>query len=253
MIPRSSIGWTDYSGGDANFIIGCTPASEGCRNCYARAWAQHYNRNFGEVVLYPDKLRRLAKFSPVGASKRGEFAKCTVFVGDLSDLFHSDIPESFLCEALDVMAGNSAVDWQVLTKRPERALSVLDSWGALPDHVWMGATCENQARLDERLPILRQVNAAIRWLSIEPMLGPVTIPDFDGLSWVVVGAESGPDRRSFDASWARSVRDACRRADVPFFYKQGSGARPGTDPYLDGQKWQAWPITAGMVEQLAFA
>lgn len=245
MIPKSRIGWTDYSGGDANFIIGCTPVSEGCAHCYGRSWATRHNRDFDQVTLYADKLARLARFNPSGTFKRGPGTKPMVLVCDLSDLFHEDVPADFIKQALDVMWCKADVDWQILTKRPARALSIVNSWGTLPDHIWFGVTCENQRRLDERLPILEQVNAELRWLSVEPMLGPVRIPSFDALSWVVVGAESGDNRRPFDKSWAQAVRDDCRAVGVPFFYKQGSGQRPGTDPYLDGRKEQEWPPACG--------
>jgi protein gp37 len=171
----------------------------------------------------------------------------------MGDLFHRRVLDVEIKKTLDVLSGNRYVDFQLLTKRPKRALDVINAWGTLPENVWFGMTCENQRRLDERLPILRKVNAAVKWLSIEPMLEAITIPSFDGISWVVVGGESGDNRRLFDVAWARAIRDQCRAAGVPFFYKQGSGRRPGSDPYLDGELVQEWPITsaAAIGRQLA--
>lgn len=252
MLNKSSIGWTDYSGGDANFIIGCTPASEGCKHCYAASWAERHRWDFSDLRLYPDKLDRLGRFSPEGPTKRGPNAHPMVFVVDMGDLFHEDVPEQFVMRALDRMAYNSYVDWQILTKRPRRALQLLSKWGELPDHMWFGVTCENQRRLDERLPVLREIGAQVRWLSLEPMLGPIEIPSLEGIDWIVVGAESGDARRPFDVAWARSIRDACQAGGVSFFYKQGSGRYPGTDPYLDGCRVQEWPTTGERERQLAF-
>ena len=249
-MKRSSIAWTDYSGGNANFVIGCTPASTGCRHCYGETWAKRHKWNggdFGEVKLYPDKLRALRGFDPGPGTYRRPGSKPMCFVVDLGDLFHDDVPTPFIHQALDDLAANTAIDWQILTKRPRRALEAITAWGTLPGNVWIGVTCENQARLVERLPVLRAIPASLRFLSLEPMLEPITIPTFDGLAWAILGAESGAQRRPFDPAWARPVRDACRRAGVSFFYKQGSGAKPGMRPYLDGELVHEWPNTGQAV------
>lgn len=245
---RSKITWTDYSGGCANFIIGCTPASTGCANCYGKEWARKKKWNdgdFSKVTLYPDKLRELArvKFNEnVTHYRRGLGARPTVFVVDLGDLFHDIVPNSFILEALAIMTQRIDVDWQLLTKRPQRALEVIRD--PLPRNVWMGVTCENQKRATERLPILARIPAALRWVSIEPMLAPMDLgPHLAMLDWVVVGAESGNNRRYFSDRWAWDVLEQCAAAGVPFFFKQSSGRYPGTDPYLHGRLYQEIPGT----------
>jgi len=263
---RSKIGWTDYSGGDLNFVIGCTPVSEGCKNCYARAWAERWDKSFA-VRTYPDKLERLRYWKPDPGDvpyRRGPGSRPMAFVVDLGDLFHEAVPTSFIYDALDVMVERADIDWQILTKRPERMRRITRQYALsepLPPHIWLGTTVENQQRADERIPRLLRLRAdGPLWISIEPMLGPVDVFDWlwctglvvgqtyevfeqsrNMISWVIVGAESGPDRRPYDKDWARDIRDQCIEADVPFFYKQSSGLRPGTDPYLDGRKWQEWP------------
>lgn len=275
-MKRSKIAWTDYSGGDLGFVIGCSPVSAGCQNCYVAAWAKRAGRDFDQVTTYPDKLRRLekAQWMHKGALDRGQ-AKPMCFVCNMGDLFHPDVPTSFIDDALHVMAVRSDVDWQVLTKRPERMHEVVSDWcwevqGSLPSNIWLGVTAENQAAADERIPILLGTPAKLRWVSVEPMLGPVDIaaylkrcPECGGsgyirygptegefcgcmgekaLDWVVCGAESGPRHRPFEVEWAASLYAQCRDAGVPFFGKQASGVKPGLPLYLDGQMFHEWPV-----------
>jgi len=270
-IKRSSIGWTDFSGGDANFIIGCTPASEGCANCYARTLIEsRQGRPFSEVRLYPEKLKRLAKtrFSPGGdAYRRGPGSRPMVFLVDLGDWCHPAVPDEFRTSAFDLLLARDDVDWQWLTKRPEVMAGFVSGYcerrglAQLPAHFWMMVTAENQRRYDERVPWVLRTPATVRGLSIEPMLGPivpkagleavarvgkpgsrrviwVTRPTLD---WVILGAESGNARRPFDLDWARRVRDECRATGVPFFYKQGSHRFPGRLDVLDGERIKEYP------------
>lgn len=257
---RSTIAWTDFSGGDANFMIGCTPASEGCAHCYAAAWAKRNGRDFSQVTLYPDKLERLQKADFATAplegfpahNVRGRGARPLVFVCDLGDLFHDAVPDEFILAALRVMANRPDVDWQILTKRPRRALQFYGPLSRAPN-IWFGVTAENQKRADERIPVLLCIPAAVRFVSVEPMLGPLVLrldDDFSdhghgrgwrGLSWVICGAESGPHRRPFDPAWAADLYRQCRDAEVAFFAKQASGYRPGTPLLIDGRVIHEFP------------
>lgn len=282
MLRRSNIGWCDFSGADLNFIIGCTPVSEGCANCYAHRLIEgRQGRDFSEVRLYHEKLDRLsnAVFEENGAPfRRGPGSRPIAFPVDLGDLFHPAVPDEFILDALRLMAGRCDVDWAILTKRVER-MAEFDRRhlrNGFPSNIWVGVTVENQKRADERVRKLLRVRATVRWVSLEPMLGPVdlgcipyqgdtqyyldvlrgrysTSPSGYGnifafglaslnkVSWVVVGAESGPNRRPFDLDWARQVRDDCLAANVPFFYKQGSHLYPGRNDKLDGRRWKEFP------------
>lgn len=266
---RSRIGWTDYSGGDANVVTGCTPVSAGCQHCYARAIYRRFGRDFDTVQWHPDKLERLANWKPRGSFKRpGD--RAMVFVCDTGDLFHKAVPDLMIFDDLDIMAIERAdIDWQVLTKRPERLNTAVRSWllrvhrSEVPPNVWLGVTVENQAAADERIPLLLQVPAAVRWVSVEPCLEPVDLSEWFGLyqpadgapwaltmgtrwaaspNWVVCGAESGPHRRPFDVAWARDLYVQCREAGVPMFYKQGSALKPGQNDELPGiGQVHEWP------------
>ena len=265
----SSISWTDYSSNDLNFITGCTPVSAGCQNCYARAIYERFGKDHSKVEIHPDKLARLAtmrfhEHSP----KRGAPHTPLAFVVDTGDLFHEDVPASVIVAALEVMASRTDVIWQVLTKRPERFQPVLygaeGGWYLGGNDYWpnihLGVTVENQAMADERIPLLLDTPAAVHWISVEPMLGPVdmrqvVMQDGDhlgptmhnwgcdtGLDWVVCGGESGPNRRPFDVAWALNLYEQCAAARVPYWYKQGSALKPGQAAVLPGYGVvQEWP------------
>lgn len=282
-MKRSPIAWTDYSGGNLNFVTGCTPVSAGCRECYARRLFERFGRDFAQVTTYPEKLARLrTQRFPEWSPKRGAPCGPMVFPVDMGDLFHEDVPEPFIAEALDVMAARDDVIWQVLTKRPARLRHMIwwlgecwpgDSplnavWEALghwPANIWLGVTVEDQQAAEERIPMLLNTPAAVRWLSVEPMLGPVDmiaacdvvigkdmdVPVVDGwgrwIDWVVCAAESGPNRRPFDVQWAVDLYEQCRYAGVPFFGKQASGVTPGTPLVLPGiGEVQQWPSTCAV-------
>lgn len=272
-VPRSKIGWCDYSGGDLNFVTGCTPVSAGCKNCYAEAIYKRFGRDF-TVQCYPDKLERLLKWQPKPPFKRGG-DRALAFVCDTGDLMHNAVSELFARAAFFVMQARPDIDFCILTKRAERMNWLLTFWQQkgywkAPAHMWLGVTVENQKAADERIPLLLQTPAAVRFISVEPMLGPVELdlpsgywepdeqiwlPGVGGyaasrpaaepeamIDWVICGAESGPKRRPFDAQWALSLYEQCREADVPFFYKQGSALKPGQDAELPGfGVVQEWP------------
>lgn len=239
----STIGWCDFSGGSANFVTGCTPVSEGCANCYARSIYERFGRarEFERVRFDGDKLRRLARTRwPEYSPKRGAPHRPTVFVCDTGDLFHEAVQDAQVRDALRAMNRAANVNWVVLTKRAERMHNLLVPFGRLPEHIWLGVSVENDANT-WRLEWLKRTPAAMRFVSIEPMLGPVTLSDAGWLDWVIVGAESGPRRRPFDVAWAASVKERCAALGVPFFGKQASGLRPGAPLLFDGEECKQWP------------
>jgi protein gp37 len=172
-----------------------------------------------------------------------------VFVNSMSDLFHHDIPESFILEVFDVMMRAEWHIYQILTKRPSRAARF---WArnrsrfasaVIPTHIWIGTSVENW-EVSYRIRHLRLVPATIRFLSCEPLLGPMEL-DLDGIHWVIVGGESGPENRPMNLMWARSIREQCRQARVPFFFKQVGGRTPKTGGrLLDGREWNQMPVVA---------
>jgi protein gp37 len=171
-----------------------------------------------------------------------------VFVCSMGDLFHESLLTSDINMVLNAIArAGSQHTFMILTKRPARMNMVIESsiiWSTKPlDNVWLGVTAENQARADERIPILLQTPAAHRFVSIEPMLEPIRLHSeaLGNIEWVICGGESGPGHREMDPNWARDIRDQCVLADVPFHFKQHSGPRPGWKPQLDGMSYQAKP------------
>ena len=218
-----------------NPITGCTPISEGCVHCYARRMAQRLKGRYGypeddpfRVTFHPDKLDEPLKW------KKPRM----IFVCSMGDLFHEDVPYHWITNILNIAHICYRHTFLILTKRPQNAVEYfkkrLSMWPFR--NVWLGVTAENQQRADERVPILLQIPAAKRFVSIEPMLGPVDVsyplnggPEQNGygewyqtfppLDWVILGGETGPGARPMHPDWARSVRDQCQAADVPFFFK----------------------------------
>jgi protein gp37 len=163
-----------------------------------------------------------------------------IFVNSMSDLFHEDIPFDYLTEVFNVMAKAHWHIFQVLTKRSER-LAMIASQLKWPANVWMGVSVETQ-QYTHRISHLRKVPSAIRFLSIEPLLGPITTLDLTQIDWVIVGGESGPRARPLNIDWVRSIRDRCLNAGVPFFFKQWGGTRKSrSGRVLDGQTWDEMP------------
>lgn len=264
MADKTGIQWTDATW---NPVRGCTRVSTGCGGpnheggCYAEKIAarfsgpgqpyegfaertRHGGRWTGRVALIPDKLTE-----PLTWRKPRR-----IFVNSMSDLFHEALPDEAIDQVFAIMALARQHQFQILTKRPDRARQYLlaedrcDSIGMAqrgfdatatcyerldqdalwPLHnVWLGTSVEDQETADERIPHLRATPAAVRFLSCEPLLGPLRI-DLDGIDWVIIGGESGPNARPCDLAWIRSLRDQCRAADVPLFVKQLSsgGAKP---------------------------
>jgi protein gp37 len=230
----SRIEWTDATW---NPVTGCTKISPGCKNCYAHRMARRlhamgqvrYRNNF-TVTLQPDVLDQPLRWSQPRK----------IFVNSMSDLFHPDVPLGFICRVFDVMGNADWHTFQILTKRSER---LIDLAGKLPwhDNVWMGVSVEN-GNYTYRIEHLRKVPASIRFLSVEPLLGPIPRLPLQGVHWVIVGGESGPGARNMDPRWVRKIRDRCIAQGVPFFFKQWGGTRKKlTGRQLDGRTWDEMP------------
>lgn len=266
MNGNTTIEWTDKTW---NPVTGCTKVSQGCKHCYAeRVFPRPYpGRKFTDVQCHPERLEQPLRWKK----------PARIFVNSMSDLFHEDVPDSFIDQVFAVMALASQHTFQVLTKRPrrmyewmrnERSLHVvLQHWkndqagqNIWPlTNVWLGVSVENQETADERIPWLLKTPAAVRFLSIEPLLSPVDLHrikdpkmsgitfdalskkggiallDGHGIDWVIVGGESGPDARPMHPDWARSIRDQCVAAGVPFFFKQWGNWAPM--PRVDEKTW----------------
>jgi len=174
-----------------------------------------------------------------------------MFPVDLGDLFHSHVKDDFILQALSAIASRDDADWVLLTKRPKKMLDLTNYWldfwhlKQLPSHIWCMVTAENQKRLEKRVPILLQVKATVLGVSAEPMLEPLDFYQWLRfgrlLDWIIVGAESGKDRRPFKVAWAEDVHEQCVTASVPFFFKQRSGLYPGTNPTLRGCEIKEFP------------
>jgi len=230
-----------------NPITGCTPISEGCKNCYAKRMAQRLAGRFGypaddpfRVTLHPDKLDQ-----PLRWKKPRR-----VFVCSMGDLFHEDVLEEWIDQVYEVIANTPQHTFQILTKRPERMARYIRIMSAALPNVWLGVTAENQEQADKRIPVLLQIPAAVRFVSVEPMLEAVVIGDLlgdayssmhggfaPGIDWVICGAETGSGARPMELDWARDLRDQCVSAEVPFFFKRDSNG----NRELDGQLWEQYP------------
>ena len=228
-MSETNIAWADWS---LNFIKWfCTPASEGCKNCYMFAMAKRWPANAADhPVLRPQAFKELKKI-PTGAF---------VFVGDMYDTYHEQMPLAWIHSVHNIATYiRPDLTFLLLTKRVERVhgLAPYLSW---PDNLWLGITVESH-RTTQRIDLMRQIPAAKKFISFEPLLQSVKEVDLTGIDWAIVGAESGNNRREFNKQWAREIQAQCKISDTAFFYKQSSGKNPGTDPYLDGRKWQAFP------------
>jgi protein gp37 len=234
MAQRSSIEWTEATW---NPVTGCTKISPGCAHCYAermarrlQAMGQPRYRNGFQVTLQPDVLELPLRW------KRPRM----IFVNSMSDLFHKDVPARFIAQCFAVMEQASQHTFQVLTKRPERAAEMAADL-AWPSNVWMGATVENADYL-ARIDALTRIPAAIRFLSLEPLLGPIPRLPLRGIDWVIVGGESGPGARSMKAPWVLQIRDRCAKSAVPFFFKQWGGVcKSKRGRVLEGRVWDEMP------------
>ena len=234
MATNSPIEWTEATW---NPVTGCDKVSPGCAHCYAERMARrlqamgqaNYARGF-ELTLQEHMLQLPLRW------KRPR----RVFVNSMSDLFHAEVPVEFISSVFRVMQEAHWHEFQVLTKRADRLLA-LDGELPWPTNIWMGVSVEN-ARFVSRIDALRCTRATVKFLSLEPLLGPLPGLDLRGIDWVIVGGESGPHARPMQASWVLDIRDQCRRAGVAFFFKQWGGVfKKRTGRELDGQTWNELP------------
>jgi protein gp37 len=235
MATGSSIEWTEATW---NPVTGCTKVSPGCKHCYAERMAKRLhamgqpNYRNGFRLTVHDAMLDL----PL-AWRRPR----VVFVNSMSDLFHRDVPLSFIERVFDVMRRASWHTFQVLTKRSDRLLE-LSPYLPWSPNVWMGVSVES-AKYVFRVDHLRKTAAAVKFLSLEPLLGPLDALDLGGIDWAIVGGESGPRARPMNSAWVVDIRDQCRRAGVAFFFKQWGGAnKKRAGRTLEGRTWDEMPI-----------
>ena len=223
-----------------NPVTGCTKISQGCKHCYAERMAKRlhamgsarYRNNF-EVTLHEDLLKVPLRWR----SPR------VVFVNSMSDLFHEDVPDDYISRVFATMAACPHHTFQVLTKRADR-LAKLATALPWPRNVWMGVSVEDR-RVQGRIAFLRKVPAAVRFLSLEPLIGPLEALELAGIHWVIVGGESGPRARPMRRERVDSILRQCRTAEVPFFFKQWGGVRKDlTGRRLDGRCYNEMPLVA---------
>lgn len=232
----TAISWTDHTW---NPTSGCSKISEGCRHCYAETLSLRFGRSASpwtaanaaqNVLCHP---RRLTQISKLKRPSR-------VFVNSMSDLFHEAIPDGYISDVFAVMAAHPQHTFQILTKRPERAANWAGPW---PDHIWMGTSIESQRHVD-RAAAIRKSGAAVKFVSAEPLLQPLSI-DLSGIHWIIVGGESGSHmprapERWMDHEWACSIRDQAVSSGCAYFFKQSSGLRTEVGVALreaDGSLW----------------
>ena len=235
MGQGSSIEWTESTW---NPITGCTKISPGCKHCYAERMAerlqamgqQNYKNGF-DLTLQP----RMLELPLVWKKPQ------SIFVNSMSDLFHDEVPLAYIQRVFDVMNRAHWHRFQVLTKRASR-LAALDSQLLWAPNIWMGVSVESAEYL-ARIDDLRRTRARVRFLSLEPLLGPLERMDLRGIDWVIVGGESGPKARPMAPAWATDIRDQCQRAGVAFFFKQWGGTnKKRTGRVLDGRTWDEMPV-----------
>lgn len=234
MATNSHIEWTDATW---NPVTGCTKISPGCKHCYAerlanrlQAMGQPNYRNGFKVTLQPHMLELPLKWK---SPRR-------IFVNSMSDLFHSEVPLSYIREVFKIMRRAHWHQYQVLTKRSER-LMLLNKELRWEPQIWVGVSVENE-EYTVRIDHLRWTDAYVKFLSLEPLLGPLRRLRLRGIDWVIVGGESGPGARAMDPEWVRDIRDQCLLAGVEFFFKQWGGVNKKKEGrMLDGRTWDQMP------------
>lgn len=238
MGDNSGIEWTESTW---NPITGCTKITAGCDNCYAHRFAERFRGvpghpffNGFDLTLKPDRLDQPVRW------KRPRM----IFVNSMSDLFHKGVPDAYVDSVFDVMEATDRHVYQILTKRSSRMrdyVSVRYQGRPAPAHIWLGVSVEDVSS-SARLRHLRETPAMVRFVSAEPLLGPLGAIDLSGVSWLIAGGESGPHHRLMHADWVREIRDQCIRQDVAFFFKQWGGFRPKSlGKTIDGREWCEMP------------
>jgi protein gp37 len=237
MAAHSKIEWTEATW---NPVTGCSKVSPGCKNCYAERLARRLqamgNRSYAngfEVTLHPRLLELPLRWK----------APRSIFVNSMSDLFHEQVPVEFITQVFEIMKKASHHRFQILTKRSHR-LAELDKELPWSDNIWMGVSVESSDYVF-RIDHLRRMGAKVRFLSLEPLLGPILNLSLDGIDWVIVGGESGPGARMMSSSWVLNIRDRCLKANVPFFFKQWGGTNKcKSGRLLEGRAWDQFPKTS---------
>jgi protein gp37 len=240
MAQKSSIEWTDTTW---NPVTGCTKVTRGCDNCYAERFSERFRGVPGhpfttgfDLTLRPDRLGQ-----PLSWRKPR-----MVFVNSMSDLFHKRVPAHYISRVFATMEAASSHTYQILTKRSSMMRNFVNARygeGLAPGHIWLGVSIEDRASL-VRLKHLKETRATVRFVSFEPLLGPIAPVDLSGIQWAIVGGESGPRARPMDPVWARDLRDQCLESDVAFFFKQWGGPTPKFNGnHLDGRQWLEYPST----------
>lgn len=262
-MQKTNIGWCDYSSNPLYAVDKatrkrgwfCTRVSEGCKNCYAAAINKRFGNGFDyaktnegkiEFQVNAKELSAIERFNQpkVIMQMRGpdffeEVPPVKIFLCDMTDLFHEMVSYPLIGQVFESIENCWWHVFQILTKRPDRmAAYTRRNWlpAYQPQFIWLGTSCENQKTADERIPILREVPAAVRFLSVEPLLEPIEL-DLTGIQWVIVGGESGPNRRPMEIAWLRSIVEQCSIAGVPVWVKQDSAFRPGTQGRIPDELW----------------
>ncbi len=249
MADGTAIEWTDATW---NPVTGCTKITTGCDNCYAARFSERFrgvsNHPFEsgfDLTLRPERLKQ-----PLAWRKPR-----MIFVNSMSDLFHKEVPREFIDGVFETMEAAPRHIFQVLTKRSSLMRSYLKSRyreARPPKNIWIGVSVEDLTA-QTRIAHLREAPAAIRFLSIEPLIGPVGPLVLDGIHWVIAGGESGPNARPMEIKWVREIRDQCKAQGVAFFFKQWGGFRPKSGGrLLDGREWNELPIKRPVVEHRAY-
>lgn len=234
-MAETKIEWTDSTW---NPTTGCTKISPGCKHCYAETMARRL-KAMG-VQKYEGGFSLAIHEAELYAPLRWKRPR-TIFVNSMSDLFHRDVPDEFIVRVFEVMVQCSWHRFQVLTKRTPR-LERLARTLPWPANVWMGVSVEDSRQLP-RIEALRSTGAVVKFLSLEPLIGPLPALDLTNISWVIVGGESGPKARPMDPTWVMEIRDQCRGAQVPFFFKQWGGTnKRRTGRLLNGQTYDEMPV-----------
>lgn len=233
-MAQSKIEWTESTW---NPLTGCTKISPGCKHCYAERMAKrlkamgqpNYVNGF-KLTMHPQALEKPLEWK----------TPQVIFVNSMSDLFHKDVPLEFIQSVFDVMKRAHWHQFQVLTKRSERLLE-LSPYLEWTDNIWMGVSVEN-VDYTFRIDHLRKTDAKIKFLSVEPLLGPISKMNLKGINWVIAGGESGPGARPLEREWVVGIRDQCLKAKVPFFFKQWGGVqKKKAGRLLDGKTWDQMP------------
>ena len=247
MATTTEIEWTDATW---NPVTGCTKISAGCDNCYAARFSERFRSVLGhpfengfDLQLRPERLEQPLQW------RRSKM----IFVNSMSDLFHKEIPFAFIDRVFDTMEGATWHSFQVLTKRSSRLRDYVNKrYGdtPAPSHIWLGTSIKDGTK-KSRVRHIQAANAAVRFLSVEPLIGPIGVLNLTGIHWVIVGGESGPRARPMLIEWAREVRDQCRAAKVPFFFKQWGGKSPKAGGrLLEGREWNQVPKRRAASDEL---